>query len=79
MHSVFVKKEDFNFNCAHFIASPNFRETLHGHNYRAEVKLNGNGISKDGYLIDFGEIKKAMRVVCRTIHLKVILPAHSQH
>ena len=31
----------YNFNAAHFIAHENERETLHGHNYRLKVYLQG--------------------------------------
>lgn len=36
---VFVSKEDFKFNCAHFISFKGFRERLHGHNYRISIKV----------------------------------------
>ena len=52
---VFVSKEDFKFNCAHFISFKGFRERLHGHNYRLSVRAIGSKrLGDDGYLIDFG-------------------------
>jgi 6-pyruvoyltetrahydropterin/6-carboxytetrahydropterin synthase len=38
---VYVSKEDFKFNCSHFIAFEGFRERLHGHNYRISIKVTG--------------------------------------
>ncbi|RHZ22112.1 hypothetical protein DYB26_005474, partial [Aphanomyces astaci] len=35
-----------------------FRERLHGHNYRMSVTITGDRIGHDGYLVDFGDIKK---------------------
>ncbi len=43
-----MSKEDFKFNCSHFIAFEGFRERLHGHNYRISIKVVGtNAIGKD--------------------------------
>lgn len=72
---IFVSKEDFKFNCAHFIAYKGFRERLHGHNYHASVKVTGSAeLSPDGYLIDFGDIKKAARAICKELNEYFILP-----
>jgi 6-pyruvoyl-tetrahydropterin synthase len=32
-YSIKLSKEDFKFNCAHFLCEENDREYLHGHNY----------------------------------------------
>jgi 6-pyruvoyl-tetrahydropterin synthase len=72
---VFLSKSDFKFNCAHFVAYKGFRERLHGHNYRISVKVTGRGgISADGYLIDFGDIKKATRTICASLNEYFICP-----
>lgn len=43
-----MSKEDFKFNCSHFIAFEGFRERLHGHNYRISIKVIGtNAVGKD--------------------------------
>lgn len=39
---VVVDKDDFKFNCAHFVAFQGFRERLHGHNYHVVVRLVGS-------------------------------------
>lgn len=76
---VFVGKADFKFNCAHFIAFPGFRERLHGHNYSATVSLiGGESIGNDGYLIDFGEVKAAMKEICKSINEYFICPMKSR-
>lgn len=75
---VFVSKADFKFNCAHFIAFRGFRERLHGHNYTASVKVTGSShIGSDGYVIDFGDIKKATRSICKTMNEYFICPDYS--
>lgn len=73
-YSVTLDKEDFKFNCAHFIAYKGFRERLHGHNYRVSVSLSGQSIGPCGYLIDFGEVKKAMRGICKSLNEYFICP-----
>lgn len=72
---IFVAKEDFKFNCAHFIVYKGFRERIHGHNYRVSVKVTGPGkVGSDGYLIDFGDIKKATRSICKSLNEYFICP-----
>lgn len=74
---VSLEKEDFKFNCAHFIAYRGFRERLHGHNYRISVTVSGEKIGPCGYLIDFGDIKKATRDICKSMNEYFICPARS--
>lgn len=75
---VVVSKADFKFNCAHFIAFRGFRERLHGHNYTVCVKVTGSEhIGGDGYVIDFGDIKKAARSLCKELNEYFICPKNS--
>ena len=75
---VFVSKEDFKFNCAHFIAYKGFRERLHGHNYRVSVRVTGSDfINDDGYVLDFGDIKKVARKLCKSLNEYFICPTKS--
>lgn len=75
-YEVFVSKDDFKFNAAHFMAYPGFRERLHGHNYRVAVRIEGER-GADGYVVDFGDIKKAARAVCSRMNERVIVPMNS--
>ncbi|HYC57595.1 MAG TPA: 6-carboxytetrahydropterin synthase [Candidatus Binatia bacterium] len=75
-YEVFVSKDSFKFNAAHFIAYPGFRERLHGHNYRVSVRVEGP-LGADGYVVDFGEIKRAANAVCRQLNERVIVPMRS--
>jgi 6-pyruvoyltetrahydropterin/6-carboxytetrahydropterin synthase len=74
--AVFVGKEYLKFNAAHFIAYPGFRERLHGHNYQVTVRVEGD-LGPDGYVLDFGLVKKATKRVCETLDEHTILPARS--
>ena len=64
---VFVGKEYLKFNAAHFIAYPGFRERLHGHNYHVTVRVTGE-LGPDGYVLDFGIVKRATKRVCARSH-----------
>jgi 6-pyruvoyltetrahydropterin/6-carboxytetrahydropterin synthase len=70
-----VKKDYTVFSSAHFITFAGHRcESLHGHNYRVGVALDG-ALDKDGwYVLDFSFIKRLMRQLCDEIDHKVLLP-----
>lgn len=75
---VVVSKSEFKFNCAHFIAYKGFRERLHGHNYSLSVKIVGTDtVNEDGYVIDFGDVKKAVKALCNSINEYFICPMRS--
>lgn len=75
---VYVAKEDFKFHAAHFVAFEGYRERLHGHNYKAGVRVYGSRkISSDGYVIDFGNIKKVTRKVCKELNEHFLCPVLS--
>ena len=73
---VTVEKEYLKFSAAHFIAYKGFREPLHGHNYQVSVTLVGE-VGADGYVLDFGIVKKTTKAVCEELDERVIVPARS--
>lgn len=73
---VFVSKDYLKFNAAHFIAYPGFREGLHGHNYRVSVEVEGK-LGRNGYVLDFGIVKKAAKRVCERLDEKTLIPERS--
>ncbi|MEA2625498.1 MAG: hypothetical protein QOD06_1543 [Candidatus Binatota bacterium] len=75
-HRVCVSKEHLKFSAAHFIAYRGFREALHGHNYQVSVRLEGR-VGADGYVVDFGVIKRAVKRICESLDEKVLLPEAS--
>lgn len=75
---VYVAKADFKFNAAHFVAFQGFRERLHGHNYTVAVRLLGSRqISRDGYVLDFGDVKKYVKVICKRLNERFLCPTES--
>jgi 6-pyruvoyl-tetrahydropterin synthase len=78
---VYVSKDTFKFNAAHFVAFPGFRERLHGHSYRASIRLGGQKcppLGRDGYLIDFGCVKNVAKTVCKELNEYFLVPMLSE-
>jgi 6-pyruvoyltetrahydropterin/6-carboxytetrahydropterin synthase len=75
-YSVVVAKEYLKFAAAHFIAYPGFREPLHGHNYQMSVRVEAD-LGPDGYVLDFGVVKRAAKALCDELDERVLLPARS--
>jgi 6-pyruvoyltetrahydropterin/6-carboxytetrahydropterin synthase len=73
---VHVTKDYLKFSAAHFIAYPGFREALHGHNYRVSIAVEG-GLGPQGYVVDFGVVKKIARRLCEQLDERVLVPAQS--
>lgn len=78
MFEVHVRSDRFKFNAAHFIAFKGFRERLHGHNYVVSLTLSGDEMNpEDGYLVDFGDVKKVVVKICKRMNEHFILPVNS--
>jgi 6-pyruvoyltetrahydropterin/6-carboxytetrahydropterin synthase len=75
-YEVYVGKEYLKFNAAHFIAYPGFRERLHGHNYQVAVRIEGE-LGPDGYVLDFGLVKRVTKAVCEELDERTIVPTAS--
>lgn len=71
-----VTKDYLKFSAAHFIAYPGFRERLHGHNYRVSVAAGGR-LGTQGYVVDFGVIKRIARKLCERLDERFLVPALS--
>ncbi len=53
------------FAAAHFLQDYHGKcERLHGHNYKVYAHARGNTLDAGGMLMDFGELKSALREVC---------------
>ncbi|HEU5260376.1 MAG TPA: 6-carboxytetrahydropterin synthase [Gemmatimonadales bacterium] len=70
-----VTKDNLVFASAHFITFPGHRcETLHGHNYRTRVVVEGGLDPEAHYVFDFSELKHLMKRLTDEIDHKVLLP-----
>ena len=75
-YSVVVAKEYLKFSAAHFIAYPGFREPLHGHNYQVSVRIEAE-LGDDGYVLDFGLVKRLALELCEELDERVLVPEAS--
>src|SRR2546425_960144 len=75
-YSVVVAKDYLKFAAAHFIAYPGFREPLHGHNYQVSVRVEAE-LGADGYVLDFGVVKRVAKALCEDLDERVIVPERS--
>ena len=72
---VAVTKDNLVFASAHFITFPGHRcETLHGHNYRTRVVVEGGLDPEAHYVFDFSVLKHLMKQLTDEIDHKVLLP-----
>ncbi len=54
-----------NFAAAHFLKDYHGKcENLHGHNYKVFAHIRGDSLDEGGMLLDFSQLKKALRTVC---------------
>ena len=72
-YRVAVEKDYLVFAAGHFITYGGQCESLHGHNYRARVELEGE-LDENHYVFDFGRLKKIMRRLCDELDHRVLLP-----
>lgn len=75
-YRVFVTKDYLKFSAAHFIAYKGFREALHGHNYRVSIAAEGE-LGPQGYVVDFGVVKRIARRLCNELDETMLIPMHS--
>src|SRR2546428_10055152 len=70
-----VTKDKHVFAAANFITFAGHRcETLHGHNYRTRVIVEGGLDPEAHYVLDFAELKHLMKRLTDEIDHKVLLP-----
>jgi 6-pyruvoyltetrahydropterin/6-carboxytetrahydropterin synthase len=71
-----VIKDDLGFAAAHFITMRGKCERLHGHNYLVTVEVAGR-LGDDGYVVDFGVIKRHAREIAKSLDHRVLLAAQN--
>ncbi len=62
---MFEVRVEAEFAAAHFLKDYHGKcENLHGHNYAVFAHARGNSLDEGGMLLDFSQLKKALRGVC---------------
>jgi len=54
-------------------------ESLHGHNWKVEVYLTGEELNRAGVLMDFGEIKKEVSSIMKTLDHRFLNETETFH
>jgi 6-pyruvoyltetrahydropterin/6-carboxytetrahydropterin synthase len=72
-YKVSVEKDYLVFACGHFITYTGKCETLHGHNYRARLEVEGD-LDEDSYVWDFVTLKRMMRRLVDELDHRMLLP-----
>ena len=76
MEQYFVRigPEGLGFSAAHFITyGDGHCESLHGHNYRVAVEVEGN-LGVHAYVVDFVALQDTLAVILRSLDHHVLLP-----
>ncbi len=62
---MFEVRVETDFAAAHFLRDYHGKcENLHGHNYKVYVHVSGSRLDEGGMLLDFTQLKKAVKQVC---------------
>ncbi|RPJ76096.1 MAG: 6-carboxytetrahydropterin synthase [Alphaproteobacteria bacterium] len=78
-YSIRVYKQYFNFASSHFMLfKDGTRESMHGHNYRVQIKGNALDLNDD-MVFDFLDIKPIVREVCDSLDHKLLIPKNNPH
>jgi len=78
-YAIRVYKQYFNFGSAHFlIFVDGTREQLHGHNYQAQVKVEGS-LDEGDVVIDFIPFKPLVKALCDSLDHCTLLPRDNPH
>ena len=72
-YKVVVEKDYLVFAAGHFITYGGTCETLHGHNYRARVEVEGE-LDENSYVWDFVSLKRLMRSLVDELDHRMLLP-----
>lgn len=75
---VSVAKDYLSFSAAHFITLAGHQcESLHGHNYRLGVSVEGEIDPECGFVVDFGVLKRIMRPYVQSMDHRMLLPTQN--
>lgn len=76
--SVTVAKDYLNFAAAHFITMRGHQcESLHGHNYRVGVTVEGALDPETRWVIDFSVLKEILRPLVKAVDHRVLVPTQN--
>jgi 6-pyruvoyltetrahydropterin/6-carboxytetrahydropterin synthase len=75
-YSIIVRKKHLSFSSSHFVVEGDMCESLHGHNYRVSVELEGS-IDIVGYVMDFTKLKYMVREIISPLDHKILIASQN--
>jgi 6-pyruvoyl-tetrahydropterin synthase len=70
----------FKFNSAHFIAHGDWREPLHGHNYKVSLEVNSLNVDKNTEeIIKEGELSRVTTDICNSLKHRLLLGSNNDN
>ena len=76
---IHVSKDYLTFCAGHFITyDGSLCETLHGHNYRASIRIGG-AVDENHYVLNFITVKRMMKQLCDELDHRMLLPENNPH
>lgn len=78
-YRVSVAKDYLSFSSAHFITFRGHKcESLHGHNYRVAVVVEGDVDAECLFVLDFAVLKQVIKPMVDAVDHKVLLPTQNE-
>lgn len=71
-----VRKRHISFSSSHFVVEGDKCESLHGHNYRVSVELEGS-MDEVGYVMDFTKLKNTLREIISPLDHKILIASQN--
>ncbi|MEX0957322.1 MAG: 6-carboxytetrahydropterin synthase [Rhizobiaceae bacterium] len=78
MAGIVLNREDLSFSAAHFVTSGGVLEELSGHSYQLSLAMTGD-LDSEGILVDFRDIKPAIKSVIQKYNHKTLVPLQSPY
>jgi 6-pyruvoyltetrahydropterin/6-carboxytetrahydropterin synthase len=75
-YSIMVRKKHLSFSSSHFVVEGDTCESLHGHNYRVSVELEGS-MDTVGYVMDFTKLKYMIREIISPLDHKILIASQN--
>ena len=72
-HRITLAGRGMGFAAAHFATFGGDCEPLHGHNYAVTVELEGSLTAEESWILDFSEVRRLARGICKELDHKFIL------
>ncbi|KZX17644.1 6-carboxy-5,6,7,8-tetrahydropterin synthase [Methanobrevibacter cuticularis] len=67
------------FSSAHIIPAHDSCGFIHGHSYFVDVEIEGNRSGDYDFVVDFKDVKKSVRTICKQLDHRVLIPINNNN